>query len=84
MTPDHLRVESPAMANRTIAMELVGEPDSGATVITARSLPALSGTGSTDYACGGCHAVIAASLRPGEIDGVMFRCPGCGRVNRVK
>lgn len=65
-------------------MKLVGEPDSGATVIAARSLPALRGTGSTDYTCGGCQAVIAASLREGEIDGVMFRCPGCGRVNRVK
>ncbi len=65
-------------------MELVAEPDSSATVITARSLPALTGNGSTDYACGGCHVVIAASLRQGEIDGVMFRCPGCGRVNRAK
>jgi hypothetical protein len=72
------------MANRTIAMELVGEPDSASTVVTARTLPALSGNGSTDYTCGGCHVVIAASLKLGEIDGVLFRCPGCGRVNRVK
>ncbi len=76
-------VESPAMANRTIAMELAA-PDEGATIITARTLPAVSGNGSTDYTCAGCNAVIAASLKPGEIDGVLFRCPGCGRVNRVK
>lgn len=65
-------------------MELVGEPDSGATIIQARSLPAVSGAGSTDYTCAACQVVIAASMKLGEVDGVMFRCPGCGRINRVK
>lgn len=72
------------MANRTILMELVGEPDSGAAVVTSRGLPVLSGTGSTDYACGACQVVIAASLKLGEIDGAMIRYPACGRVNRPK
>ncbi len=72
------------MANRKIAMELVGEPDSSATIVTARKLPALSGNGTTDYTCAACQAVIAESLKLGEIDGAMFRCPACGRVNRVK
>ncbi|HEY6098416.1 MAG TPA: hypothetical protein VIW03_03240 [Anaeromyxobacter sp.] len=72
------------MPNRTIPMELVGDPDSGAAVVTSRKLPVLSGTGSTDYACGACQAVIAASLKLGEIDGAMIRCPACGRVNRPK
>jgi DNA-directed RNA polymerase subunit RPC12/RpoP len=72
------------MPNRTLVMELVGEPDSGAAVVTSRSLPVLSGTGSTDYACGACQAVLAASLKLGEIEGAMIRCPACGRVNRPK
>lgn len=65
-------------------MELVGEPDSSATIINSRKLPAVTGDGSTDYTCGGCNVVVAASMRPGEVDGVLFRCPSCGRVNRVK
>jgi hypothetical protein len=72
------------MANRVIVMELVGEPDSGAAVVASRSLPVLSGTGSTDYACGACQAVLAASLKLGEIDGALLRCTKCGRVNRPK
>lgn len=72
------------MGNRVMVMELVGEPDAGAAVVTSRKLPVLSGTGSTDYACGGCQTVIAASLQLGEIDGAMIRCPACGRVNRPK
>ena len=78
----HLR--SPAMANRTLVMELVGDPDSGAAIVRSRSLPVLTGTGSTDYACGACQAVLAASLKLGEIDGAMIQCPACGRVNRPK
>jgi DNA-directed RNA polymerase subunit RPC12/RpoP len=73
------------MAERTILMELVAEPEPGtATVIVSRTTPALRGNGSTDYVCGACQAVIGASLRPGEIDGVIFRCPACGRVNRAR
>lgn len=64
-------------------MEVVGEPDSGA-VVTSRRIPVLSGTGSTDYACGACQVVIASSLKLGEIDGAMIRCPACGRVNRPR
>ena len=69
------------MAERTILMKLVAEPEPGTTVIVSKTTPALRGNGSTDYVCGACQAVIGASLRPGEIDGVIFRCPGCGRVN---
>ncbi len=71
------------MANRLLVMEIVGDPDSGP-VVTSRSVPVLSGTGSTDYACGACQTVIAVSLKLGEIDGAMIRCPRCGRVNRPK
>ncbi|HEY6005673.1 MAG TPA: hypothetical protein VIV57_22525 [Anaeromyxobacter sp.] len=72
------------MGNRTLVMELVGEPDSGAAVVSSRKVPVLSGTGSVDYACGACQTVIAASLKLGEIDGAMIRCSACGRVNRPK
>ncbi len=65
-------------------MDLVGEPDSGAAVVSSRKLPVLSGSGSTDYACGACQTVLAASLKLGEIDGALIRCTACGRVNRPK
>ncbi len=71
------------MGNRVLVMEVVGEPESGA-VVTSRRIPVLSGMGSTDYACGACQVVIASSLKLGEIDGAMIRCPACGRVNRPR
>ena len=70
------------MANRRISMELISEPEGA--VIRSRSAPALTGTGSIDHACGGCDVVIAASMKEGEIAGVAFRCPACGRVNRSR
>jgi DNA-directed RNA polymerase subunit RPC12/RpoP len=72
------------MPNRTVVMELVGEPEPGAAVVASRSLPVLSGTGSTDYVCGACQTVLGASLKLGEIDGALIRCTKCGRVNRPK
>ncbi len=72
------------MPNRVLVLELVGEPEPGAAVVTSRSLPVLSGAGSTDYTCGACQAVLAASVKLGEIDGAMIRCPACHRVNRPR
>ena len=44
----------------------------------------LTGEGATDYVCQACGTVICKAMRDGEIDGVLFRCPHCLRVNRVR
>jgi hypothetical protein len=44
--------------------------------------PLFRGTGDTDYLCGGCGAVIAASMGPRQhviVD--RTTCPGCGAEN---
>lgn len=64
-------------------MELYSEPP-GARVITAPTAPALTGNGTIDYVCQACGTVVCKSMRDGEIDGVLFRCPHCLRVNRVR
>ncbi len=64
-------------------MELYSEPP-GARVIQSRTAPALTGNGTIDYVCQACGTVVCKSMRDGEIDGVLFRCPHCLRVNRVR
>ena len=71
------------MGSKRIEMELWSEP-SGASVITSRDAPVVTGDGTTDYLCGGCGTVVCHKLREGEVDGVLFRCPKCWRTNRVK
>ncbi len=71
------------MASKQIRMELFSEPE-GASVIRGSKAPLLSGDGATDYLCGGCGAVICRSVHQGEVEGVLFRCPECWRVNRVR
>jgi len=71
------------VANRRISMELIADPESGA-VIRSSTTPAVRGAGSIDHACGGCGALIAESMKDGEIAGVAFRCPACGRANRAR
>lgn len=68
---------------KRIEMELYSEPP-GARVISSRSAPTLTGDGVTDYVCQACGTVICRSMREGEVDGVLFRCPECLRVNRVR
>lgn len=44
--------------------------------------PLFRGTGDTDYLCGSCGAVLAASMGPGQrviVD--VMRCTGCGAKN---
>ena len=75
--------EDAGMGSKRIEMELYSEPP-GASVISARTSPVITGDGSIDYVCAACGAVVCGSMRAGEVDGVAFRCPECRRVNRVK
>jgi uncharacterized ferredoxin-like protein len=68
---------------KRVEMELFSEPP-GARVVSSRTAPALSGDGPIDYVCQACGTVICQSMREGELDGVLFRCPQCLRVNRVR
>ncbi len=70
------------MGTKQISMKIISEPESGG-VISGKKAPVLRGAGLVDYACGACKAIIAESMREGELDGCAFRCPKCGCCNRV-
>jgi hypothetical protein len=72
------------MGSKTIKMRLTGEPEAGGSaVISAKNPPVVRGAGNVDYTCGACATIVAESMREGEIEGCLFRCPKCGCVNRV-
>jgi hypothetical protein len=46
--------------------------------------PLFTGTGNTDYVCGVCEFVIAASISSAQrIASIETECPACGAVNEV-
>lgn len=66
-----------------IALRVIRPPGDGPSLRAADSVtPLFRGSGDTDYQCGNCGAVIAASMGPRQhviVD--TTTCPGCGAEN---
>ncbi len=71
---DHARVK----------MEIIPEPTPGtASVLVGSMAPVIRGEGPADYVCGGCRTVLCEAIVPGQVQHLVFKCPGCGAFNRV-
>ena len=70
-------------AMSAVRLKVTRPPSDGATAAPPDAVkPLFRGTGDTDYVCGSCGAVLAASMGPGQrviVDATT--CSGCGAEN---
>lgn len=76
-----------------IQMEVIPEPEPNTAAVFVLSEPnmvsktpyaVISGSGDTDYICGGCRTTLAARVNRGQVINIVFKCPTCGSYNVVR
>lgn len=45
---------------------------------------AMSGSGETDYLCGGCRSVLASKISQGQLVGLVLKCGKCQSYNAIR
>lgn len=64
-----------------IKLEVVDEYSEENKPVRERKAPPIwTGNGDIDYICGNCEAVIAKSMRMGQIKNLKLDCPTCGKL----
>ena len=67
-----------------LVLRVVDPPEARGFVIPHQAgAAAFRGSGTADYACGLCGALLAIGVRPGMFQTFVFAC-GCGALNQVR
>ena len=76
---------SPPPARPCLPLELVGPRDAKGFIVATPTpwTPAFEGQWDVDYLCGSCARVVCRSVKRGLFAGMIFRCVGCNKLNRV-
>lgn len=77
---------SPPPARPCLPLEIVGPLDAKGFIVPTPTpwTPAFEGLGDVDYVCGSCGRVVCRSVKRGLFAGMIFRCVGCNKLNRVR
>lgn len=66
----------------TITMHVIASSDSAAReAIQSATVPAISGTGRTDYSCGSCGSILFRHMFHSQVRNLKVKCPRCQSVN---
>jgi hypothetical protein len=75
----------PERETRQLSVVRKPSPDSEQSVLNPTEAPAIrgvdDGAGPIDYVCGGCRVILLEALNPGQVSGMVIKCPACGAHN---
>ena len=68
----------------TVRMQVINPAElGGREALEAATVPAISGSGRTDYCCGSCGSVLLKHMFYSQVRDLLVKCPRCASVNTI-